>query len=98
MQARPNRGAKRARSVLFASAHSVVDFSNGASVATLDVLAGLAGAGFRCQAFCTSKLDFQGEARVDDVVTRWASRTRSGRRSAAASVRRSFIRAGNVFP
>ena len=27
--------------ILFASAHSIVDFSNGASVATLDVLQGL---------------------------------------------------------
>jgi glycosyltransferase involved in cell wall biosynthesis len=54
--------------VLFASAHSIVDFSNGASVATLDVLEGLATAGFECQAFCASKLDFQTEVRLEDVI------------------------------
>jgi glycosyltransferase involved in cell wall biosynthesis len=54
--------------ILFASAHSVVDFSNGASVATLDVLEGLATGGFDCQAFCTAKLDLQTEVRFVDVV------------------------------
>ena len=53
---------------MFASAHSIVDFSNGASVATLDVLQGLAAAGFACQAFCTPKLDFQSEVCFEDVV------------------------------
>ena len=53
---------------LFASAHSIVDFSNGASVATLDVLQGLATAGFECQAFCTSRLDFQQEVCLEQIV------------------------------
>ena len=56
------------RKILFASAHSVVDFSNGASVATLDVLQGLATAGFACQAFCTSRLDFQQEVCFEQIV------------------------------
>ncbi len=54
--------------VLFASAHSIIDFSNGASVATLDVLHGLAASGFVCQAFCTSKLDFQQEVSLEEIV------------------------------
>ncbi len=56
------------RKILFTSAHSIVDFSNGASVATLDVLQGLAIAGLDCQAFCTSKLDFQQEALLEQIV------------------------------
>ena len=59
---------RRVKRILFASAHSAVDFSNGASVATLDVLEGLATAGFECQAFCTAKLDLQSEVRFEDVV------------------------------
>ena len=54
--------------VLFASAHSIVDFSNGASVATLDVLQGLSAEGFDCQAFCTSRLDFQQEVCLEQIV------------------------------
>jgi hypothetical protein len=50
---RPGPGRK----ILFASAHSVLDFSNGASVATLDVLQSLTTLGLECQAFCTAKLD-----------------------------------------
>ena len=57
-----------AERVLFASAHSIVDFSNGAAVATLDVLQGLAAEGFACEAFCTSKLDFQREICVEDMI------------------------------
>ena len=58
----------RSKRVLFSSAHSLVDFSNGASVATLDVLNGLAASGFVCQAFCTSKLDFQHEVYFEQIV------------------------------
>ena len=54
--------------LLFASAHSIVDFSNGASVATLDMLEGLTTAGFDCQAFCTAKLDFQAGVCVENIV------------------------------
>ena len=52
---RRHGGPRPAKRVLFASAHSIVDFSNGALVATLDVLQGLTTAGFECQAFCTSR-------------------------------------------
>ena len=54
--------------ILFASAHSIVDFSNGASIATLDMLEGLTTVGFDCQAFCAAKLDFQKEACLDEIV------------------------------
>ncbi len=56
------------RKLLFASAHSIVDFSNGAAVATLDVLRGLAMGGFACQAFCTSRLDFHQEVCLETIL------------------------------
>ena len=64
----PVSGPLPQRKILFASAHSIVDFSNGASVATLDVLQGLGTAGFDCQAFCTSRLDFQQEVCLEQIV------------------------------
>jgi glycosyltransferase involved in cell wall biosynthesis len=54
--------------ILFASAHSIVDFSNGASVATLDVLQGLTSLGFESQAFCTLKLDLPHEAFFEEII------------------------------
>ena len=60
--------SRASRKVLFASAHSIVDFSNGASVATLDVLHGLCASGFECRAFCTPKLDLQNGARLENVL------------------------------
>jgi len=65
--ARPGQ-ARPGRRILFASAHSIVDFSNGASVATLDVLQGLTASGFECQAFCTSKLDFHEEVHLEQII------------------------------
>ena len=56
------------RKVLFASAHSLIDFSNGASVATLDVLQGLTPFGFGCHAFCTPKLDLPHEACFEQII------------------------------
>ena len=71
--ARPTLGINSAprpprKRVLFASAHSILDFSNGASVATLDVLQGLTKHGFECQAFCTAKLDLATEAGVEQMI------------------------------
>jgi hypothetical protein len=54
--------------LFFASAHSIVDFSNGASVAALDVLHGLCASGFESQAFCAAKLDFQTEVCLEKIV------------------------------
>ncbi|MGC8643344.1 MAG: glycosyltransferase family 4 protein [Isosphaeraceae bacterium] len=56
------------RRVLFASAHSIVDFSNGAAVASLDVLRALASAGFACQAFCASRLDFHEDTSLEKII------------------------------
>ena len=56
------------RKVVFASAHSIVDFSNGASVATLDVLRGLGARGFECRAFCTPKMDLHNGSRLEQVL------------------------------
>ncbi len=60
------------RKVVFASAHSLVDFSNGASVATLDVLRGLAASGFECGAFTTSRLDLAGAVPFEEALARWS--------------------------
>ncbi len=57
-----------ARKILFASAHSIVDFSNGAAVASLDLLQELAVSGFECQAFCTPKLDFPQEVPFEQII------------------------------
>ncbi len=65
---RPSPAPVRPRKLLFASAHSIVDFSNGAAVATLDVLRGLAMGGFACQAFCTSRLDFHQEVCLETIL------------------------------
>ena len=58
----------RKKRILFASVHSVLDFSNGASVATLDILQGLTTLGFECQAFCTAKLDLQNEVSFEKMI------------------------------
>jgi hypothetical protein len=60
--------SRASRKVLVASAHSILDFSNGASVVTLDVLHGLCASGFECRAFCTPKLDLQKGARLEHVL------------------------------
>ena len=62
------RSSPPRRKILFASAHSIVDFSNGASVATLDVLQGLTSFGFGCHAFCTPKLDLPHEACFERII------------------------------
>ena len=54
--------------ILIASVHSILDFSNGASVTTLDVLQGLTTLGFECQAFCTAKLDLQTEVSFEKMI------------------------------
>ena len=61
-------GQPPGRRILFASVHSILDNSNGASVATLDVLQGLSTHGFECQAFCTAKLDLQAEVSFEKMI------------------------------
>jgi hypothetical protein len=43
--------------------------SNGAAVATLDVLQGLAASGFESQAFCTSKLDLHADVSLEKIIS-----------------------------
>jgi glycosyltransferase involved in cell wall biosynthesis len=59
------------RTVLFASAHSLVDFSNGASVATRDLLQRLAASGFEAHAFCTPKRDLPREVGFARALGDW---------------------------
>jgi hypothetical protein len=66
--ARSPEGQPSCKKVLFASVHSILDFSNGASVATLDVLQGLTACGFECQAFCTAKLDLTTEVSFEKMI------------------------------
>jgi GT2 family glycosyltransferase/glycosyltransferase involved in cell wall biosynthesis len=61
-------GKHAANKILFASVHSILDFSNGASVATMDVLQGLTARGFECQAFCAAKLDLQTEVSFEKMI------------------------------
>ena len=89
---RQDRGRPDAKKILFASAHSVVDFSNGASVATLNVLERLAEGGFDCQAFCATKLDFQNEVCVEDVVDAMGEPHQLRGRSAGSSERGCCLR------
>jgi glycosyltransferase involved in cell wall biosynthesis len=56
------------RGILFASAHAIVDPSNGASVATLGMLQGLACSGFEAHAFCTLKLDLPHEVNLEQLI------------------------------
>ena len=88
----------RARKILFASAHAIVDFSNGASVATLDMLHGLCASGFRCCAFCMPKLDLPGAGRLEQFLTIPESFTRFFRLPSAPSVHGSFTRNVVTFP
>jgi hypothetical protein len=67
--------SREAQRILFASAHSIVDFSNGASVATLGVLHGLCASGFECRAFCTPRLDLQKGTRLEHVLDDSRERT-----------------------
>ncbi len=96
---RPGQTRRSARKILFASVHSIVDFSNGASVATLDVLQGLTPHGFECQAFCTAKLDLRdgGRLRTDD---RRFARALSGpiRRSCGAEQPAGALHAPRIVP
>ena len=57
-----------ARKILFSSVHSILDFSNGASVATMDMFQGLTTLGVECQAFCTAKLDQQSEVSFEKMI------------------------------
>ena len=56
------------RKIAFVSPHCVLDFTNGAATATLDALVFLQSLGFRCEAFCNSRLDSWQEVLVEEVL------------------------------
>ena len=76
---RPDRRPPPTKRILFASAHSVVDFSNGASVATLDVLEGLAAAALIVRRSA-------GQARLSKRGPHRRRRRRDGRAASASDV------------
>jgi glycosyltransferase involved in cell wall biosynthesis len=67
---RPYTGSRPVTKVLFACAHSLIDFSSGAAIASMDVLESLDSAGFECQAFCTPMLDFDKDVCFEQIIER----------------------------
>jgi glycosyltransferase involved in cell wall biosynthesis len=65
---RPRSASRASRRVVFASAHSVVDCSSGAAIATIDLMQSLNASGFDCQAFCTTRLDFHRDVCFEHIV------------------------------
>jgi hypothetical protein len=56
--------------IAFVSPHCVLDFTNGAAIATLDGLSSLARLGVNCEAFCSSYMDAHEEVLVEEVLAR----------------------------
>ncbi len=54
--------------ILFASPHSIIDWSSGAAVATSDIVNLLGKSGFTCQAFCASKLDLPADTSFEQLL------------------------------
>ena len=81
----------------FASAHTIVDPSSGAAVATSEALQLLSGSGLRCEAFTAATLDFPEEVCVEELLTTlgvpYDVRTLTG---ASESSRVLLTRNGNV--
>ncbi len=67
--------------LLFASIHSYLDPSNGAALATRELLELLAGRGWDCRAFTCGVLDYQNETPIENVLS---SIERPGSRVGAA--------------
>ncbi len=58
------------RRIVFVSPHCLLDFTNGAAMATLDGLTLLARSGFECEAFCGSHMDDWQEVLVEEILAR----------------------------
>ena len=56
--------------VVFSSPHCLVDFGNGAAIATAQILRFLQGEGFFCRAFCGAWLDIPEETAIEDILAR----------------------------
>jgi glycosyltransferase involved in cell wall biosynthesis len=66
---RPSRVPRREiKKIVFASPHSIIDYSNGAAIATLHALQFLGKQGFECQSFCGSYLDTPDESRLEEQL------------------------------
>ena len=65
---RPAPRDGRTRKIAFVSPHCILDFTNGAAMATLDGLGLLARSGFECQAFCSSRMDAWEEVLVEEIL------------------------------
>ena len=60
----------RKTKIAFVSPHCLVDFSNGAAIATREGLKLLATQGFQCMAFCGTRLDEAGEGLIQEQLFR----------------------------
>ncbi len=56
--------------IAFVSPHCLVDFTNGAATATRDGLKLLAAQGFKCMAFCGTRLDEPREGLIQEQLFR----------------------------
>jgi hypothetical protein len=56
--------------IAFVSSHCVLDFTNGAAIATRDGLRALIEQGFECQAFCGTRLDDAQEGLLQESLFR----------------------------
>jgi glycosyltransferase involved in cell wall biosynthesis len=54
--------------IVFASPHSLIDFYNGAAIASAHALQLLKKQGFDCEVFCGSRLDAPGESLVEELL------------------------------
>ena len=61
--------SQKVERIVFAAPYSLIDYSSGAAVATNDCLQLLAGAGFRCQAYCPTRLDFNEEVCFEQTLS-----------------------------
>jgi glycosyltransferase involved in cell wall biosynthesis len=61
---------RQVRKIAFISPHCLVDFTNGAAIATRDGLTALAGQGFECMVFCGTRLDTAEEGSVEESLAR----------------------------
>jgi glycosyltransferase involved in cell wall biosynthesis len=61
---------RKIKKIVFVSPHSIVDFYNGAAIATVHSLQLLQRQGFECQAFCGSRLDAPDESQLEEQLDR----------------------------
>ncbi len=62
--------SRKVESIAFVSPHCLLDFTNGAAIATRDGLHLLADLGFQCEAFCGTRLDESQECLIEAPLAR----------------------------